>query len=126
MIKFIISLASLAAGRGLEEGLVALQQVRRDAEEDHFLRQGLRRSRTPLKRGLESKHPGAVTVTMERWCNRLFHGTLTWVICTPRAGKLYKARSRLYRSQMLQVNARWKAHAEIYIMNSFAPFCTVL
>ena len=31
----------------------------------------------------------------------------TWGICTRRAGKLYKARSRLYRSQILQVNIRW-------------------
>ena len=47
-------------------------------------------------------------------------------ICTRRAGKLYKARSRLNRSQILQVNTRWKALAEIYTMHSFAPFCTVL
>ena len=44
-----------------------------------------------------------------------------WGICTRRAGKLYKARSRLYRSQILQVNTRWKALAEIYTMHSFAP-----
>ena len=36
-------------------------------------------------------------------------------------GKLYKARSRLYRSQILHVNTRWKALAEIYTMHSFAP-----
>ena len=42
-------------------------------------------------------------------------------IGTRRAGKLYKARSRLYRSQNLQVNTRWKALAEIYTMHSFAP-----
>ena len=35
-------------------------------------------------------------------------------------GKLYKARSRLYRSQISQVNMRWKALAEIYTMHSFA------
>ena len=28
----------------------------------------------------------------------------TWGICTRRAGQLYRARSRLYRSQILQVN----------------------
>ena len=33
-----------------------------------------------------------------------------------------RARSRLYRSQILQVNTRWKALAEIYTMHSFAPF----
>ena len=45
-----------------------------------------------------------------------------WGICTRRAGKLYKARSRLYRIQILQVNMCWKALAEIYTMHSFAPF----
>ena len=38
----------------------------------------------------------------------------TWGICTRRAGKVYKARSRLYRSQILQVNLRGKALDEIY------------
>ena len=46
----------------------------------------------------------------------------TWWICTQRARKLYKARSRLYRSQILQGNTLWKALAEIYTMHSFAPF----
>ena len=48
----------------------------------------------------------------------------TWAICPRRAGKLYKARSRLYRSQSLQVNnsTRWKALAEIYTIHFFAPF----
>ena len=41
------------------------------------------------------------------------------IICTRRAGKLYKARSRLYRSQILQVNMRLEALAEIYTMHSF-------
>ena len=36
------------------------------------------------------------------------------MICTRRAGKLYKARSRLYRSQILQVNTCWKALDEIH------------
>ena len=31
------------------------------------------------------------------------------------------ARYRLYRSQILQQNMRWKALAEIYTMHSFAP-----
>merc|ERR1711904_336910 len=34
----------------------------------------------------------------------------------------FTARSRLYRSQILQVNTRWKALAEIYTIHSFAPF----
>ena len=44
----------------------------------------------------------------------------TWAICTRRAGKLYKARSRLYRSQIVQVNTSWKALAEIYTIHFFA------
>ena len=31
-----------------------------------------------------------------------------------------RARSRLYRNELLQVNMRWKALAEIYTMHSFA------
>ena len=56
--------------------------------------------------------------------NRLHQRTVrdTWAICTRIAGKLYKARSRLYRSQILQVNTRWKALAEIYTMHPFTPF----
>ena len=34
-----------------------------------------------------------------------------------RTYELIRARSRLYRSQILQVNARWKALAEIYTMH---------
>ena len=47
-------------------------------------------------------------------------------ICTRRAGKLYRARSRLYRSQILQVNSRWRALAEIYRMHSFAPLSSLI
>ena len=36
--------------------------------------------------------------------------------------ELFRARSRLYRSQILQVNIRWKALVEIYTKHSFAPF----
>ena len=35
-------------------------------------------------------------------------------------GKLYRARSRMYRSQILQENMCLKALAEIYAMHSFA------
>ena len=38
-----------------------------------------------------------------------------------RTCELHRARSRLYRRQILQVNTRWKALAEIYTMHSFAP-----
>ena len=61
------------------------------------------------------------------WSRRtcLTAGKTTWAICTRRAGKLYKARSRLCRSQFLQVNTRWKALAEIYTIHSFAPFSNI-
>ena len=39
-----------------------------------------------------------------------------------RTYELIRACSRLYRSQNLQVNTRWKALVEIYKMHSFAPF----
>ena len=35
--------------------------------------------------------------------------------------ELQTARYRLYRSQILQQNMRWKALTEIYTMHSFAP-----
>ena len=43
-----------------------------------------------------------------------------WVV--EKLKKLNQGRSRLYRSQILQVNTRWKALAEIYTMHSFAQF----
>ena len=36
------------------------------------------------------------------------------------------ARSGLYRSQMSQVNIRWKALAEIYTMHSFAQLYNLI
>ena len=50
----------------------------------------------------------------------------TWGICTPRASKLYRARSRLSRSQFLQPNIRWKALAEIYTMHSILQLSLLL
>ena len=46
-------------------------------------------------------------------------------LASARSGKLYRARSRLYRSQMLQVNMRLKALAEISTMHSFAQLCNL-
>ena len=43
-----------------------------------------------------------------------------------RTCELVGARSRLYRSQILQVNMRWKALAEIYTMHSFALLCNLI
>ena len=42
--------------------------------------------------------------------------------CIARSGKIHRARSRPYRGQILQVNMRWKALAEIYAMPAFAPW----
>ena len=42
-----------------------------------------------------------------------------------RSAKLWRARSRLYRSQIFQVNMRLKALAEIYTMHSFAQLCNL-
>ena len=39
--------------------------------------------------------------------------------------ELQTARYRLYRSQILQQNMRWKALAEIYTMHSFAQLCNL-
>ena len=39
--------------------------------------------------------------------------------------QLQRARSRLYRNQILQVNMRLKALAEIYTMHSFALLCNL-
>ena len=57
-------------------------------------------------------------------CNRkaLLSSGSTSGIRTRRAGKLCKARYRLYRSQILRVNTCWKVLADIYTMHSFAPF----
>ena len=44
---------------------------------------------------------------------------------TARSGKLDRARSRLYRGQILQQNMRLKALAEIYTMHSFAQLCNL-
>ena len=40
--------------------------------------------------------------------------------------ELQTARYRLYRSQLLQQNIRWKALAEIYTMHSFAPVSNLI
>ena len=42
------------------------------------------------------------------------------------SGKLNRARSRLYRGQILQENMRLKALAEIYTMHSFAQLCNLI
>ena len=46
--------------------------------------------------------------------------TITTTSAVTGSDKLQRARSRLYRSQILQVNMRLKALVEIYTMHSFA------
>ena len=60
-------------------------------------------------------------------CGGVAYGRFTALVRRPgrsvgRSGKLDRARSRLHRGQILEVNMRWKALAEIYTMHSFAPF----
>ena len=61
---------------------------------------------------------------MVSWAAKKIFEVLKFKFKFPRARtfELFRARSRLYRSHMLQVNIRWKALAEIYTMHSFAPF----
>ena len=65
------------------------------------------------------------------WAANKRFGVSKFKFKLPRARnyELFRARSRLYRSQILQVklvNTRWKALVEIYTMHSFAPFWNVL
>ena len=55
-----------------------------------------------------------------------FSASSTAGCCIARSGKLDRARSRLYRSQILQENMRLKALAEIYTMHSFAQLCNLI
>ena len=48
-----------------------------------------------------------------------FHGPVCFA-SEQGCGKLYRARSRLHRNEILQVNMRLKARVEIYKMHSFA------
>ena len=45
--------------------------------------------------------------------------------CVAGCGKLWRARSRLYQSQILQENMRLKALAEIYTIHFFAELCNL-
>ena len=67
-------------------------------------RSGTRRSSAPIPGGSGASRRGRLPFRLYR----------------EGSGKLYRARSRLYRGQILQVSMRLKALAEIYTMHSFA------
>ena len=66
--------------------------------------------------GRRSAVRGGVDATRGPWRRRT---------SSARSGKLYRARSRLYRGQILQQNMRLKALVEIYTMHSFAQLCNL-
>ena len=63
-----------------------------------------------------AEHGGA----SDEAAQKTLKGCVNLGCCIARSGKLDRARSRLYRSQILQVNMRLKALVEIYTMHSFA------
>ena len=76
-------------------------------------------------RGVEGRRPcRAAPADRAPWrasgraCRRTRSGRRQLQRETRRGGRLWRARSRLYRSQILQVNMRLKALAEIYTMHS--------
>ena len=73
-----------------------------------------RRTRRPDSRSAPSRRTGARGWRRVTCC------------CIARSGKLDRARSRLYRGQILQENMRWKALAEIYTMHSFAQLFNLI
>ena len=91
---------------------------------------------SPRSSSLPHRAPRGARVHLERE-QRLAPQRRTWLASlhagprpAPRGhrgcGKLYRARSRLYRNEILQENMRLKALAEIYRMHSFALLCTAL
>ena len=82
-----------------------------------FCRKHLHSSGTLEEVDIEVVVPYVCACLCDRHCDRL---SLTWGIFTRRAGKLERARSRLYHSQCLQKNMRLKALAEIHTIHSFA------
>ena len=85
----------------------------------------------PLPWAVSRRTPGGFEVTADGdtvyWAANKRFEILKFKFKFPiaRTFELFRARSRLYRSQILQVNTRWKALAEIYTMHSFAPFSNI-
>ena len=77
---------------------------------------------TARKRSPSSRGPPGSTLASDFKCPDRGKGKGNFEVPFSRFPELFRARSRLYRSQILQVNTRWKALVEIYTMHSFAPF----
>ena len=88
-----------------------------------------------IRRGIVEGEPDSIFVSIRSvldaqelqrvfWAANKRFKILKFKFKFPRARtfELFRARSRLHRSQIVQVNTRWKALAEIYTMHSFAPF----
>ena len=66
-------------------------------------------------RRLRSQSPtSSVRASCPRWCPRAYDGSNFFLTFGESFGKLWEARSRLYRNESLQGNTRWKALDEIY------------
>ena len=75
---------------------------------------------------VRAQHRGAAGAARGEGDGRLSWAAVIWDVSWAGMGcescdKLGTARSRLYRSEILQANSRWNALAEIYTMHSFAP-----
>ena len=76
-----------------------------------------------IEKAAETRLPTLFTSIVPWVANKRFEvSKIKFKFPRARTYELIRARSRRYRSQILQVNTRWKALAEIYTMHSFAPF----
>ena len=73
--------------------------------------------KTRPRAGAGAPAPGPARGAVAGW-----HGFRLAPAWSSGCGKVYRARSRLYRNEILQVNTLGKALAEICTMHSFAPF----
>ena len=101
-------------------------ELRGDAGANAFAGRGKGRSSTegaaePLAVGA-ARGCRSGTLAFDFKCPDRGKGKGNFEVPFSRFPELFRARSRLYRSQILQVNTRWKALVEIYTMHSFAPF----
>ena len=94
----------------------SLKKTTSDSAVSNYLRAPIA---TALVPGMVNRHPSC-WMWLHRTRDGIHRTKLNpWMV---EKVKTNQARSRLYQSQMLQLNTRWKALAEIYTMHSFAPF----